>query len=165
MKYIQGMAHVVCIYTLVFYSVGSTKKTRRLEQQWWLSASKASFTLHRNVFLCRVSCASYSKIRVKIKFMLLLLFSQLSNHASMHPRHCRKKNLTVIVFTFSPNISLFNFQPNRLKVWLGFSVRIFERLGVQIFPQLAWFHVNKTPKCTCERSQHTWNHHLRCFQI
>ena len=33
MKYIQGVAHVVRIYTLVFYSVGSTKKTRRLELQ------------------------------------------------------------------------------------------------------------------------------------
>ena len=50
------------------------------------------------------------------------------------------------MFTFSPNIELFNFRPNRLKIWLGFSVRIFERLGVQIFAQLAWFHVNKTPK-------------------
>ena len=30
----------------------------------------------------------------------------------------------------------------------GFRVRVFERLGVQIFAQLAWFHVNKTTKRT-----------------
>ena len=71
--------------------------------------------------------------------LLLSLFSQLSNHVPMQPHICRKKTLD----GYCVHILLVKFS-NELKGYkldFGFRVRVFERLGVQIFVQLNWFRV------------------------